>query len=205
MAAGRHRGFDKDHALEKAMLVFWQNGYPGTSLSDLTTAMDINKPSLYAAFGNKETLFNQALTLYLAKHGLPHSEQLAVTGKSLHERVNNYLLSIAEMLTSSALPKGCFVCTSTSEIAGSRLPESSAKEVKSINEQTLIFLTNFFENEKQLKNINEDSDAEAMANYLLILQFGLAVAARNGCEVGTLNKTIAIAMTSFVQDVENIQ
>ena len=93
MAAGRHRGFDKEHALEKAMLVFWKNGYPGTSLTDLTTIMEINKSSLYAAFGNKEMLFNQALALYLTRHGLIHSEKLQVKGQSLHERVKNYLLS----------------------------------------------------------------------------------------------------------------
>ena len=56
MKAGRHRVFDKDIALEQAMEVFWTNGFPGTSLSDLTTAMGINKPSLYSAFGNKEEL-----------------------------------------------------------------------------------------------------------------------------------------------------
>ena len=53
MAAGRHRSFDTEEALEAAMLVFWQNGYPGTSLADLTEAMGINKPSLYAAFGTR--------------------------------------------------------------------------------------------------------------------------------------------------------
>ena len=70
MKAGRHRSFDKNNTLEKAMRVFWQNGYPGTSLTDLTTAMGINKSSLYAAFGNKEKLFNQAIEFYLNKYPL---------------------------------------------------------------------------------------------------------------------------------------
>ena len=67
MTAGRHRSFDKDNALEKAMLIFWKNGYPGTSLTELTNVMGINKSSLYAAFGNKEGLFNQAIEFYLNK------------------------------------------------------------------------------------------------------------------------------------------
>jgi len=205
MAAGRHRGFDKEDALEKAMLVFWKNGYPGTSLTDLTTAMEINKPSLYAAFGNKENLFNQSLSMYLTKHGLAHSEYLLLREQSLYERVKNYLLSIAEMLTDQELPKGCFVCISTSEIAGSRLPESSVKEIKEINQQTLLFLTDFFEQEKQLGNANEKLDTKAMANYLLTLQFGLAVAARNGSDRVALGSIITVAINPFSHYVENIQ
>ncbi|MCJ8294531.1 MAG: TetR/AcrR family transcriptional regulator [Colwellia sp.] len=197
MAAGRHRSFDKEFALEKAMLVFWKNGYPGTSLTDLTTAMGINKPSLYAAFGNKETLFNQALGFYLTKHGSYHSEHLLVTEQCLKERVENYLLSIAKMLTDPVLPKGCFICLSTSEIAGSCLPEQTSYEVQGINQQTLSFLHDFFEKEKKAGNICEDADVKAMANYLLTLQFGLAVAARNGSDLLALTKVITFSIEVF--------
>ena len=124
MAAGRHRSFDKDNALEKAMRIFWQNGYPGTSLTDLTNIMGINKSSLYAAFGNKEKLFNQTIEFYLNKHGVVHSAELFKTELSLKERVRNYLFSIANMLTNEDLPKGCFICNATSEIAGNCLPKS---------------------------------------------------------------------------------
>ncbi|PZG20456.1 TetR family transcriptional regulator, partial [Micromonospora craterilacus] len=61
---GRPRGFDADEALENAMRVFWQHGYEGASLADLTEAMGINRTSMYAAFGNKEELFRKALTRY---------------------------------------------------------------------------------------------------------------------------------------------
>ena len=68
MVAGRPRKFDKEHALEAAMLVFWRNGYSGTSLADLTNAMAINKPSMYAAFGNKEQLFKASLEQYINQY-----------------------------------------------------------------------------------------------------------------------------------------
>src|ERR1700704_2217328 len=61
---GRPRSFDLDKALDAAMQVFWQKGYEGASLSDLTHAMGVNRPSLYAAFGDKETLFRKALDRY---------------------------------------------------------------------------------------------------------------------------------------------
>ncbi len=76
MSAGRKRTFDEEQALEAAMRVFWQKGYVGTSLSDLTAALGINKPSLYAAFGNKEQLFASALARYGSRYGLPHAEHL---------------------------------------------------------------------------------------------------------------------------------
>src|SRR6476620_9841235 len=63
---GRPRAFDPDAALERAMHVFWAKGYEGASLSDLTRAMRINRPSLYAAFGNKEQLFRKALDRYIS-------------------------------------------------------------------------------------------------------------------------------------------
>src|SRR5437867_5809784 len=65
-ARGRPRAFDVEQALDRALEVFWRKGYEGTSLPDLTRAMGINRPSLYAAFGNKETLFRKALDRYAA-------------------------------------------------------------------------------------------------------------------------------------------
>ena len=65
MAAGRPREFDAEKALDAALKVFWRKGYEGASLSDLTKAVGVNRPSLYAAFGDKEALFRQALERYL--------------------------------------------------------------------------------------------------------------------------------------------
>jgi AcrR family transcriptional regulator len=66
MALGRPRSFDPDTALDRAMHVFWRKGYEGTSLTDLTRAMRINAPSLYAAFGNKDALFGRVIDRYVA-------------------------------------------------------------------------------------------------------------------------------------------
>ncbi len=197
MSAGRNRSFDKDSALEKAMLVFWKNGYPGTSLTDLTSIMGINKSSLYAAFGNKEELFNQSITFYLNKHGEVHSTELFETGLSLKERIKNYLFSIAKMVSNPALPKGCLVCNSTSEIAGSCLPENSVKSINDINQQTVLVLTDFFENEQQAGNLTSDSSPKAIASYCLTLQFGLAVSARNGSSIDELKEIINFAFGPF--------
>ena len=68
MAIGRPRAFDMDQALDRALDVFWRKGYEGASICDLTAAMGINPPSLYAAFDNKEGLFRKALDRYAAMH-----------------------------------------------------------------------------------------------------------------------------------------
>jgi len=197
MTAGRHRSFDKDKALEKAMLVFWKNGYPGTSLTDLTKVMGINKSSLYAAFGNKEELYSQTLKFYLNKHGEVHSTELFKAELSLKERIKNYLLSIAKMITNPELPRGCLVCNSTSEIASSCLPENSAKDINNINQQTLKTLTEFLKKEQQVGNLIEGNSPKTLANYLLILQFGLAVSARNGSNMEELQEVINFSLNQF--------
>lgn len=197
MTAGRNRSFDKNDALEQAMLVFWTNGYPGTSLSDLTNAMEINKSSLYSAFGNKEDLFNQAIDLYANKYGLVHADELLKMEIKLSERIRNFLLSIARMITSTNLPTGCLLCNSTSEIAGNCLPDNAVKNISAMNQQTVISLTDFFEKEQQKGNLNEKFSSNTLANYLLTLQFGLAISARNGSDMKELEEVINFSVGKF--------
>ena len=197
MKAGRHRVFDKDIALEQAMEVFWTNGFPGTSLSDLTTAMGINKPSLYSAFGNKEELYKSALERYVQKHGVIHAKHLFSADKCLSERLQCYLTSTAKMVTDPKLPGGCFVCISTSEVGGSCIPADASQAILKINEETKSSLTVFFNNEIAAGNVTSEHSPAVMANYILALQFGLAVMARNGAKLAELNEIIKLSTEQF--------
>ncbi|PAJ75098.1 TetR family transcriptional regulator [Pseudoalteromonas sp. NBT06-2] len=190
MKAGRHRSFDKDIALEQAMEVFWRNGYPGTSLSDLTTAMGINKPSLYSAFGNKENLYKSALEKYVEKHGVIHGKYLFSADKLLTDRVQDYLISIAEMVTDPKLPSGCFVCISTSEIGGTCIPKDAVQAILKINAATKSFLIEAFSNEAMKSSVNSGRSPSVMACFVISLQFGLAVMARNGASFSELKEVI---------------
>src|ERR1044072_7994628 len=97
MRTGRPRAFCLDEALAKAMPIFWRKGYEGTSIADLTEAMGINPPSLYAAFGGKEALFRQALDRYEAKHAVFWTQALsAPTG---YEAIKTLLEGTAEALS----------------------------------------------------------------------------------------------------------
>jgi TetR/AcrR family transcriptional regulator, copper-responsive repressor len=197
MKAGRHRTFDKDIALEQAMEVFWTNGFPGTSLSDLTTAMGINKPSLYSAFGNKEELYKSTLERYVEKHGMIHAKHLFSADKCLSERLQCYLTSTAKMVTDPKLPGGCFISISTSEVGGTCIPAEAKQTILKINEVTKSSLTAFFKSEIAAGNVTGKRSAAMLANYILSLQFGLAVMARNGAKLAELNEVIKFSTEQF--------
>ena len=107
MAIGRPRNFDMDEALDRALDVFWRKGYEGASVSDLTVAMGINPPSLYAAFGNKEGLFRKALDRYTAKHDDFMQEALA--WPKARDGIAALLRKTAEALTDKSSPPGCLL------------------------------------------------------------------------------------------------
>ncbi|TQV71106.1 TetR/AcrR family transcriptional regulator [Aliikangiella marina] len=202
MAAGRNRSFDKETALKKAMEVFWKNGYSGTSLSDLTAAMNINKPSMYAAFGNKEALFTKALDYYLENFGKVHAEQLNVKNMPLDERLEGYLLSISDMVSDQMLPGGCFITGTTCEAGSDCLPSSAVDRLVQINQQTKEALVEFF-NQESL-NVTATSSPEELADYLMVQQFGLAVMARTGAPKAQLEKIAKQAVSSMVRQQTKI-
>lgn len=197
MSRGRQRAFDEAQALEAAMETFWRNGYSGTSLSQLTEAMGVNKPSLYAAFGNKEALFVSALEAYVGRHGAPHMQRLLAPGKPLGVRVRDYLDSIARMLADPQLPGGCLVASSTCEAGGDYLPDEARWAVEAVNAHTRRALATFFRDEAAAGNLRTAASPESLAEYLLALQYGLAVMARSGAGPASLEQAIEAAAALF--------
>src|SRR6266576_6468225 len=104
---GRPRAFDPDAALERAMHVFWAKGYEGASLSDLTRAMRINRPSLYAAFGNKEELFRKVLDRYMDGPLAYFAKGLAAP--KARDVVEQIFFGAARMAGDPRIPAGCLM------------------------------------------------------------------------------------------------
>src|ERR1700722_8214731 len=100
---GRPREFDVDEALDQAMEVFWRKGFEGTSIPDLTEAMGINRPSLYAAFGNKESLFGKVLDRYSEKSGTFMRE--ALSEPTARQVVEKMLGGTVELLSNPKQPR----------------------------------------------------------------------------------------------------
>src|SRR6185312_14792430 len=104
---GRPREFDRDAALEAAMLLFWRKGFAATSMNDLCDAMGVRSPSLYAAFGGKEQLYLEAMEHYVQTQGTRVWDGLA-EGATARAGIENMLIAGAENLPKSrATPGGC--------------------------------------------------------------------------------------------------
>lgn len=181
MNAGRTRSFDKDVALDKAMHVFWSNGYSGTSFADLVLKLGVNKPSLYAAFGNKEQLFEATIKRYMTTYAtLPLDSLRASPELSMAERIRQTLQDLVAFQSAPEKPLGCFLVNCNCELGGVALPEKAdllLKKVKSLQEKEIH---TFFLEAQQKGELQKDCDTGYLSNYFLTAVYGLAVQARTG-------------------------
>jgi AcrR family transcriptional regulator len=190
-AKGRPREFDLDQALAAALRVFWLKGYEGASLTDLTEAMGVTRPSLYAAFGNKESLFRKAWDLYERdKLSYVKTALEAPTARGVAERL---LMGALAMQTSACDPHGCLGVIST--LACGQEAESVRAEVIARRKSSEIALQKRFEEAKASGDIPADIQAEDLAHYLYAVMQGMAVQAGAGAGCEELNRLVRTAMT----------
>jgi AcrR family transcriptional regulator len=200
---GRPREFDKDKALDDAMLVFWRNGYEGTSLSDLTAAMKINRPSLYGTFGDKEKLFFQVLERYLETYGTKGVRQL-----SQHPRIEMaiaaFLDCVVKQLTDSQLPPGCLIANSTLECGGNRF-DAIGRRLSQCHAETEAALYNRLRLAQTQGQLPETEDVQALAQFFTASMLGIAAIARTNSDpvmIRQLAKT-ALRVLPNVSELEN--
>lgn len=173
---GRPREFDPEQALASALRVFWQHGYEGASMTELTEAMGITKPSLYACFGNKEALFKKALDLY-------EREKLCYVGVALEAPTAR---GVAERLLGGAIkthcggtdPQGCLDVIST--VACTTEAASIREHVIARRASSEAALIARLEQAKMDGDLPETVDAKALAQCLLTVLQGIAVKAQGG-------------------------
>lgn len=200
MAGGRQREFDKAQALESAMHVFWQKGYVGASLTDLTGAMGINKPSMYAAFGNKEKLFVQALDHYLTVRATPQMQHLTEPGLPLKRRLYNYVASVVKGQCEGERPLGCFITLCVSEAANDSLPEAAEASIAKAKHMGGAVLTDWFESEKQQGHLSQSFDCELNASLIMTFMHGTASMARGGKTFAQLEPLIGLVLANVVDE-----
>lgn len=173
---GRPREFDPDEALASALRVFWTRGYDGASLAELTEAMGITKPSLYACFGNKEALFKKALDLY-------ERDKMAYVGRALDAPTAR---GVAERLLRGALathcgsddPHGCLGVIST--VACTNEIDSIRDHVAARRASSEAALVERFERATAKGDLPQGVDPKALASCLTTVLQGLSVKAQ-GC------------------------
>lgn len=132
---GRPRSFDSEKTLEQALGLFWQQGYLGTSYSDLCAKTGLTKPSLYAAYGNKEQTFLTALALYVSRYVQPGIDSLD-RESNVREAIRMLLVATAEGLTAKDTPPGCMIATNAACIDAPDIPQAVADAIKAAARKT---------------------------------------------------------------------
>lgn len=187
---GRPREFDVDDALAAALRVFWSKGYEGASLTDLTEAMGITRPSLYAAFGNKEALFRKALDLYeQEKLAYMRGALDAPTAKGVAERL---LRGSLANQCSDCEPKGCLGVISS--VACGEEAEAIREEVIKRRQSSHKALVERFERAKAEGDLAADADIDGLTGYIFAVMQGMAVQAGAGAKREDLERVLETSL-----------
>ena len=190
---GRPRTFDADAALDAALAVFWRNGYEGTSLTDLTAAMGINRPSLYAAFGNKESLFRWVMDRYADRgRALVAACEAEPTARGFVERL---LRGLADRCTGCRGQTGCFLVQGAMKCgaAGDKVRRAAATRRHAMG----TVLRTRFERALGDGELPPATDAAALAGYFSLVIHGMAVHAADGADRAALHRAIDLALRAW--------
>jgi AcrR family transcriptional regulator len=191
-ARGRPRGFDRDAALDAAILLFWRQGYAATSMAELCQAMGIGSPSLYAAFGSKDALYAEAITRYAAIYGPPIWNPLEA-GETARAGVQGLLMTSAALLPAGERPGGCMI---TLSVAADCQPELRAL-LRQGREGGLRRIETRLEQGRAAGEMPPGTDIPAMARFYLGVQQGMSVQARDGASREELEQVARSAMRAW--------
>ena len=192
MPRGRPREFDTEDALQRAMVVFWRRGYRGTSLDDLTEALEVNKPSLYAAFGDKEALFLAVVDYYRDNMVAPAVRKL-IGCKNLRDGLQAFFRAMSNIVIENETPPGCLIACLLSE----ECCESDVIKTKlfSLIESADRVFTKVFEEHKD--ELNPSLNPEAAGRLLASTMHGLSIRARAGAS----KKVLVEICDAFIESV----
>jgi AcrR family transcriptional regulator len=193
VALGRPRAFDLDQALDQALMVFWRRGFEGASISELTQAMGINPPSLYAAFGNKEGLFRKALARYLEQRTRFWDEALALpTARGMIERL---LRGSADFLSDACNPPGCLLVRGT--VACSDMAQDIHQELVAKRKEAEHAVWKRLAAAREAGELPADIDPCAFAGYIAAVLEGMSVHAAGGASRDELHQIVDMTLRAW--------
>ena len=174
---GRPRTFDREQALHRALEVFWKRGYELATMGELCSAMGINPPSLYAAFGNKASLFMEAVEHYEATYWAAPWQQLDEE-PDLRKAMERFLLDAAAVLSSLDAPCGCMVVLATANVS----PEAQDvyDAMRALREVSRTNFQRRLERAREAGDLSSWVDVAALAAVFTTLLQGMSVQARDG-------------------------
>jgi AcrR family transcriptional regulator len=187
---GRPREFDTGKAIDKAMLLFWRKGYEGTSISDLTEALGIARPSLYAAFGSKEQLFRAVLDRY--DEGTAEFLSGSLDLPTAREVAEGLLRGAANFHANPTNPPGCLMVHGA--LVGSDETDPLRRETRNRRARLREAIRERLERALADGDLPEGADPEALARYLVTVMRGMAVEAASGTRERELHQIVDMAM-----------
>ncbi len=190
---GRPRSFDIDSALDRVLLVFWRKGFEGASLSDLTKAVGVNRPSLYAAFGDKEALFRKALDRYL--DGPAAYVQEALKEPSARSVVERLLRGAADSNTAPRNPGGCLMVQGA--LACGEAADSIRQELTARRAAGEAAIRRRLQSAKSEGDLSTDADPADLARYVATILYGMAVQAAGGASRDKLQRVVEMALRTL--------
>jgi AcrR family transcriptional regulator len=187
---GRPIGFDKEAALEAAMLLFWERGYEGTSMADLTQAMGLNPSSIYAAFGDKHALFQLAAGRYMEKRAMYAGK--ALEEPTLEKFIRALFATTVAFLTTPGHPPTCMTLAGA---AGCSLDAAPARDLMTeMRKQNQAALRQRLLKARKSGELSTDIDLDDYTRYLSAIVAGLSIQAANGSTKAELKRTAKMAL-----------
>jgi AcrR family transcriptional regulator len=187
---GRPIGFDRDAALEAAMLLFWERGYEGTSMSDLTHAMGLNPSSIYAAFGDKHALFELAVKRYVEMRAKDAGK--ALEEPTLEKVVRALFDNTVAFLTTPGHPPTCMTLAGA---VGCSADAAPARDLMTgIRKQNQVALRRRLLKARKSGELSKEIDVDDYTRYLSTIIAGLSIQAANGSTKAELNRTAQMAL-----------
>ncbi|MFD5062251.1 TetR/AcrR family transcriptional regulator [Streptomyces sp. NPDC058394] len=190
MAGGRPRAFDSDEVLDRALEMFWRQGYEGTGIADLAKAMGINPPSLYNAFGNKQVLFQKVLDHYA--DGPARYIREAFEQPTARAAIEQLLHGAADATTHPDHPRGCL--TVQGGLACAPASAGARDELATRRAAGETALRARLEQARIEGELPDDADPDGLARYFSTIYQGLAVQAAGGASREQLHKVVDYAM-----------
>jgi AcrR family transcriptional regulator len=191
---GRPRAFDRTKALEQAMEVFWQHGFEGSSLTDLTSAMGINSPSLYSAFGSKEALYLEAVRRF-SDTAAAGTFRALIDAPTLRDGLARMLEASIACSTQEGRPQGCMIALGATHCAPEN--ERLRLELKEMRRALQDTLKLKFKTAVEAGVLPRDVDPESLATYFASVVHGISIQARDGSSREELTAVVIHALAAF--------
>ncbi|WP_433322968.1 TetR/AcrR family transcriptional regulator [Spirillospora sp. CA-294931] len=190
---GRPRGFDRETALAAAVLLFWERGYETTSIGELTEAMGIRPGSLYAAFGDKETLFKEAVRAYGSTPAGTFIPAALTEEPTARDAFSRILREAAANYCDPSHPPGCLIISAGANVTAQ--DSAVAAFLREIRESNLATMRERLSQAQRDGELPPDADTDALAGYYGTVIQGMSQRSRDGATAAELARVAELALT----------